>query len=550
MPAIYYHPEAFSISSPKLMGRNAAGESFLRGYLKHSKSKEFWAQVEQSEHAIDFANKVLNSGRLEQVRSVNKSSLKALSQAEVLFYPGPDIGTQAFHRTFHGNGLWSLCGITHTTSSERAMDAIVDLITSPIQPWDALICTSNAVKDNVEKILQAQIHYLKDRLGITKFVAPQLPVIPLGIHTDDFNFHKDEIAQSRKNLGISENSLVVLYLGRLSFHAKAHPLAMYQALEKAINKTNQKVVLIECGWHANDEVAKIYQETAEEFCPNLKLINLDGRNADNRKIAWASADIFCSLSDNIQETFGIVPIEAMAAGIPVVVSDWDGYKDTVRDGIDGFRIPTNMPQVGLGKDLAYRHALGIDSYDLYCGLNCSLISVDIESTAKAFEKLFLSGELRSKMGESGRKRAREIYDWRVIIRKYEVLWEKLNEIRKIESTKNKKPLNHPWPARMDPFHGFTSYPTNRINKESIVALNSEDLPKAINKALNIRQIKMFRFAELILPSKEEITVILTSVQENAQSVGKIIEEIDQQRKPYVMRSLSWLLKIGVLIKIS
>jgi glycosyltransferase involved in cell wall biosynthesis len=33
----------------------------------------------------------------------------------------------------------------------------------------------------------------------------------------------------------------------------------------------------------------------------------------------------------------------MAAGIPVVVSDWDGYKDTVRDGVDGFRIPTFKP---------------------------------------------------------------------------------------------------------------------------------------------------------------------------------------------------------------
>ena len=28
----------------------------------------------------------------------------------------------------------------------------------------------------------------------------------------------------------------------------------------------------------------------------------------------------------------------MAAGLPVVVSDWDGYRDTVRDGVDGFRI--------------------------------------------------------------------------------------------------------------------------------------------------------------------------------------------------------------------
>jgi starch synthase len=31
--AIYYHPEAYTTSGPKLMGRNAAGESFLRGVL-------------------------------------------------------------------------------------------------------------------------------------------------------------------------------------------------------------------------------------------------------------------------------------------------------------------------------------------------------------------------------------------------------------------------------------------------------------------------------------------------------------------------------------
>ena len=66
-------------------------------------------------------------------------------------------------------------------------------------------------------------------------------------------------------------------------------------------------------------------------------------------------DIFCSLSDNIQETFGITPIEAMSAGLPVVVSDWDGYRDTVRDGIDGFRVPTQMPPPGYGDELALRH---------------------------------------------------------------------------------------------------------------------------------------------------------------------------------------------------
>jgi len=29
----------------------------------------------------------------------------------------------------------------------------------------------------------------------------------------------------------------------------------------------------------------------------------------------------------------------MASGLPVLVSDWDGYKDTVIDGETGYRIP-------------------------------------------------------------------------------------------------------------------------------------------------------------------------------------------------------------------
>jgi hypothetical protein len=32
-PCIYYHPEAYTTSGPKLMGRHAAGESFLRGFV-------------------------------------------------------------------------------------------------------------------------------------------------------------------------------------------------------------------------------------------------------------------------------------------------------------------------------------------------------------------------------------------------------------------------------------------------------------------------------------------------------------------------------------
>lgn len=250
------------------------------------------------------------------------------------------------------------------------MDAIADLIVGPVQPWDAVICTSTAVKANLTCLLQAQADYLQNRLGITKLVLPQLPVIPLGIHTDDFVFSADQKITARTRLQVADNTLVVLFVGRLSFHAKAHPLAMYQALQAAVVETGKDVVLLECGWHANEHIQKAFAEAARVACPGVRVITLDGRTPEDRLTAWAAADIFCSLADNIQETFGIVPLEAMAASLPVVVSDWDGYKDTVRDNVDGFRIPTLMPQAGLAGDLALRHALEVDTYDMYCGYTC------------------------------------------------------------------------------------------------------------------------------------------------------------------------------------
>ena len=61
---------------------------------------------------------------------------------------------------------------------------------------------------------------------------------------------------------------------------------------------------------------------------------------------WSAADVFTSLSDNIQESFGLTPIEAMASGLPVLVSDWDGYRDTVTHGAEGLVVPTVMPPAG------------------------------------------------------------------------------------------------------------------------------------------------------------------------------------------------------------
>lgn len=542
---IYYHPEAYTTSGPKLMGRNAAGESFLRGFLTHSKATEFWAQVQQPAHAQHFGQTVAAFGRKEPVKAVDKNTLGALAQAGLVYYPGPGIGEYAFHRSGFGHGAWSLCGITHTTSSAGAMDALAALVTSPVQPWDAVICTSTAVKDNVVRLLQAQVDYLKDRLGITKVTLPQLPVIPLGIHTKDFVYSDDQKATARHAIGADKDTLVVLFMGRLSFHAKAHPLAMYQALQKAAEISGKEVVLVECGWFANDYIQNAYADAQKLACPNVRVVTLDGRKAEDRLTAWAAADVFCSLSDNIQETFGIVPIEAMAAGLPVVVSDWDGYKDTVRDGVDGFRIPTLMPQAGLAGDLAHRHALEIDTYDMYCGQTCSLIAVDVEATAHAFIKLFNSPELRQKMGISGRQRAREIYDWAAIIPQYEDLWAKLNDIRKAEAPKLQS-LQHPWPARMDPFHAFASYPTQALTPETVLRLTDADVNAAQQRLSQYRQLAMVDFAKVVLPAEEETNFVLGKLAAGPQQAGLLIQELPQERQALVFRVLAWMVKMAVI----
>jgi glycosyltransferase involved in cell wall biosynthesis len=424
-----------------------------------------------------------------------------------------------------------------------------------------VICTSHAVKDNVQRVLQAQAEYLKDRLGAQRVVLPRLPVIPLGIHTADFVFSAQQRQEARQALGVAEGALVVLFMGRLSFHAKAHPLAMYQALEQAAKRTGKTVVLVECGWHANESIRQSFESAQQAVCPSVRCITLDGREAAARQQAWASADVACSLSDNIQETFGITPIEAMAAGLPLVVSDWDGYKDTVRDGVDGFRIPTLMPQAGLGGDLAHRHALEIDTYDMYCGHTCSLVAVDVQAAAAVFEKLFNSPELRHQMGEAGRKRAVQVYDWKTIIGQYETLWAKQTEMRlaaraqaeqhSSENIHGVKPLAHPWPARMDPFHAFASYPTHCLTPQTLLALVDTDANAAIQRALAYRQLAMVDFAKAILPSEAEISAVLMSQNQNPMTAKpraaiEWVQAIPEARRTFVFRALAWLVKLGLL----
>jgi len=52
--------------------------------------------------------------------------------------------------------------------------------------------------------------------------------------------------------------------------------------------------------------------------PEVTVLPLDAREPSIKHSALAVAHAFVSLADNIQESFGLTPIEAMAAGLPAV----------------------------------------------------------------------------------------------------------------------------------------------------------------------------------------------------------------------------------------
>ena len=541
--AIYFEPEGYSISGPRLMGRNAAGFSFLNGFIEHGKV-DYFAALTTKPDDFQIFKEMIGSRRSEKpLVSIDLENYPDLASVGCLYLPGPGLAESAWKRAKFGERGWSLCGITHTTLSGRAMDAITGLLSAPVQPWDALICTSRAVRDTVRALLEAEAEHLKARLGATRFPLPKLPLIPLGIDASSFFYSEETRKRARAALNIDEDSVVILFTGRLSFHAKAHPAPLYQALEKASG--NQKVVLIECGWFANDFIKSAFDEAAQLMAPRIRRIILDGRIAENRQNAWASTDIFASLTDNLQETFGITPVEAMATGIPCVVSDWDGYRDTVRHGVNGFRVASFQPYPGFAEDLATRHAIEADNYDHYCGITSQMIAVDLGETIEALTALIERPELRKKMSAAGRKRAEEIFDWSKIIQRYQSLWAELTEERRSYPTlPHQTPLKHPWPARMEPFSAFHSYATVQINETTKVRRNTLI---QLEQAENILALKSFSLSGRVLPSSPTFRDFLYKIP--PVEIVSVQELIDKTALPInIVISLIMVgLKIGALM---
>lgn len=538
--AIHYVPAGYDTKGPKLMGRMAAGEGFLEAWLRHAGVERLYCYAAQRKDAELFAALARDSGSLTPAEWLPWAMPQNIAKAGTLYLPDPGLHAHAWRRRAGDQRAYSLTGITHTTASASAMDMIAELPLAPIQAWDALICTSRAVKAMVESLLDEQEAYLAERLGATRFTRPQLPVIPLGVDCAKFASDPAVRAAQRAALGIAPDDIAVLFMGRLSFHAKAHPYPMYLALERAAKVSGKRLHLIQAGWFANDFIDNAFRDGAKAYCPSVTAHFVDGRKPETRFAVWQAADLFTSLSDNIQETFGLTPIEAMAAGLPSVVSDWDGYRDTIEQDVHGIRVPTLAPPPGQGDDLADAHAIDLDTYDRYCGYASQFVAVDVAATAEAYVALIGNADLRRRMGEAARETALAKFDWRHIIARYQDLWAGLAERRQAAVDSAPGTGRMPWPARPDPFAAFASYPSRTIGMAD--QLTAGDYPADL---ATLTEHPLFAFAKLRL-RLDLCALILDQVRQGNTTLEKIGAGLNEADRRYLPRHAVWLAKLAAI----
>ena len=553
---VYWDPDGYDVSRPRLMGRQAAGAGFLRALVRHGRPPRLVCMARDRAAAEEFA-RIVRTAEADpprrQPRTVTwlpRGEPARLAEVGCLYYPSPTIAGFAWQRRLHDERAWSLCGVTHTTASDSVMEAIGSFVTAPLHSWDAVICTSRAVRATVDHVTGQWQAWLRERLGVgaagrARAVHLELPIIPLGV---DCRQQMPDAAMRkamRDRLGIADEAVAALFLGRLTATAKAHPLPMLAGLEAAALRTGKRVHLILAGWFEVKEEEREFHTLATTFAPHIRLHVVDARDPQTRKGAWSAADLFTSLSDNVQETFGLTPVEAMAAGLPLVVSAWDGYRDTMTDGIEGFAVPTVAPPPGAGATLAGHYRSGHFSYGGYIGRAAQFTAVDPVAVTEAYARLLADPALRARMGDAGRRRARRQFDWSVVIGAYEQLWDELAARRAAAAPlPPRQPRAAADPLRDDPYAAFAGYPSYVVTPDCR-AMRIADGPP-LDRVMSFR---VNTFASGLMLERAGIDALLAALASATAPVpvAELLAPWTDERRDEAIRTLVWLQKMGLAV---
>ena len=193
-----------------------------------------------------------------------------------------------------------------------------------------------------------------------------------GVDTLRFIPSDEHRISMRKKYNLSPDQIVYLFVGRLKKDKGVFELIESFSHLRAVHKNINLWLLGPDEENIKNQILsdKMSKEGIEfiPFSPNPELF-------------MNAADIFCLPS--YREGFGTVIIESASCGIPAIGTRIYGLKDAIEDGITGLLVGVK----------------------------------EIESLKHAMERLLQDHEMRKKMGETARIRAKEEFDQRKVIKR-------------------------------------------------------------------------------------------------------------------------------------
>lgn len=542
------HPPGVPTAKANPFGKDIANLELFRALARHGGFEQLDVL---SHHVVDEAalTQALLQGASAKTRIASGTMLNtsAPAAAGALLRGQPDLAELAWLRRRQvGDRRYSLLGLVHTIAPPFMRQVIANTVVAPMHPWDAVICTSPSVRDGLERMFDDWSDHLAERTGGRAPPFPSLPIVPLGVDGPAFASLADrpEVrARRRAELGLSETDVLVLWVGRLSFFEKAFPQPMFRALQQAATATGARVRFAMAGWFPSDADRTRYETAARLAAPDVTVQFLDGNDPTLVGELWAASDIFLSLVDNIQETFGITPLEAMAAGLPVVASDWDGYRYTMRDGVDAFLVPTlGGPAGGLGQTMVMRHSLEMESYQTYVGSVAQFTAVHVGRAAEALAALIRDPELRRRMGAAGRARVAEAFDWPVVVGAYRDLLDELAEIRAAATDVQTR---HEFsPVKGDPFRDFAGFATGAIGLDLALKVPPGVTPEAVLATEAVDLDQAFGYWRGTLAECAQVVRLVA--EGRAATVREVLLAFPVERRRLVELGVMWLAKQGFL----
>ncbi len=166
--------------------------------------------------------------------------------------------------------------------------------------------------------------------------ADKIAVIPLGVDLD--RFHPSDKDAARAALGLRDER-IVLFVGRIE------PLKGVDILINAAALLESDVdcsVIIVGGDEASKSQVKRLQGLARARGIEHRVAFVGAVDHETLPLYYNAADV-CVVPSHY-ESFGLVAVEAMASGLPVVASRVGGLAGTVKDGETGYLIPWLCPE--------------------------------------------------------------------------------------------------------------------------------------------------------------------------------------------------------------